>query len=79
MKLRGSAKVQFHVDVFNVLNTPNFSPPEGLMGALSGTAFTPRSTFGRSTSLWYARLGGLNRLYQVGGPRSIQLSTGLSF
>ena len=71
--------LQFRVDSFNVTNTPNFGGPEPLLGLLVGTTFITINSFGRSGSMAAAQLGGLNRLYQVGGPRSFQLSTRVSF
>jgi hypothetical protein len=35
--------------------------------------------FGRSTQLLSTGLGGLNPLFQVGGPRSLQLSLRVTF
>lgn len=73
------AKIELRGDLFNVFNTVSFASPNGRMGTATGSTFVPDSTFGRSTALWSARLGGLSRLYQVGGPRSIQLSARVSF
>jgi hypothetical protein len=63
--------LQFRSDFFNVLNHPNFANPDGNLddGPL----------FGRSSQLLNRGLGGLSPLYQVGGPRSIQLSLKLFF
>jgi hypothetical protein len=59
----GSMSVDLQVDVFNVLNIANFGDPSGVLTA---------STFGRSSSMLNRSLGGLNALYQIGGPRSMQ-------
>ncbi|HET8922529.1 MAG TPA: TonB-dependent receptor [Candidatus Acidoferrum sp.] len=60
------------VDAFNILNHPNFSSfaPFGL------NFFGSRSSlnFSQSSQLVNRGLGGLNALYQMGGPRSLQLS-----
>jgi hypothetical protein len=75
----GNARVQFTLDSFNALNTPNFGSPQPLLGSVAGTRFFPNGGFGRSSSMAAAQLGGLNRLYQVGGPRSFQVSMRVSF
>jgi hypothetical protein len=60
----------FRADVFNVLNHPNFANPTGRI---------TDSLFGQFTQMLNHGLGGLNPLYQIGGPRSLQLSLRLSF
>jgi hypothetical protein len=64
--------LQFRSEFFNVFNHPNF----GNIGN-----FCCSGTFGEATSTLHNSLGGsgLNSLYQVGGPRSIQLALNLSF
>jgi hypothetical protein len=69
-------RLQVGVDVFNLLNQSNFGPPETNLGS---------DQFGESTSLLGASLGGGGReggfspLYQMGGPRSLQLVARLQF
>ncbi len=77
-----SIKLQFRAELFNVLNHPNFGQPIGDLG--SPQFVNPQ--FGVSTqtlgqSLAGGNLGGgsFNPLYQVGGPRSIQLALKLLF
>lgn len=68
--------IQARVDAFNVLNRPNFADPDGFLNNFN---------FGRSTQMLGRSLGnggisgGFNALYQVGGPRSLQLSLKLNF
>ena len=63
--------LQFRTDAFNVLNHPNFTNPLALIGS------DPR--YLRSQSMLNQGLGGLNPLFQEGGPRSLQLSLKLTF
>lgn len=69
-------KLQFKVEVFNLLNHPNFGNPVNVLSS---------SSFGQSTQMLGRSLGnggingGLSPLYQIGGPRSIQLAVRLQF
>ncbi len=69
-------KLQFRAEMFNVLNHPGFADP-------SGELASPH--FGYSTEMLGRSLGrggvngGLNPLYQMGGPRSIQLALRMVF
>jgi hypothetical protein len=64
-------KLEFHADAFNALNHPNFTNPFGYV------QFGP--TYLASQQMLNSGLGGLNPLFQEGGPRSLQLSLKLSF
>ena len=64
-------KLQFKAEAFNALNHP-------LFGQYGNTSNSP-STFGVPSQTLSSSLGGLNALYQLGGPRSIQLALRLSF
>lgn len=66
----GNARVQLRAEWFNVLNTPNFADPQ--VNLLS-------PQFGTSTQMLGRGLGGLNPLYQIGGPRSAQIAARLDF
>lgn len=60
----------FRCDLFNLFNQPNFGAPESNLRS---------GFFGQSTQMRGRSLGGLNPLYQSGGPRSLQLSLKVSF
>jgi hypothetical protein len=62
--------LQLRSDFFNLLNHPNFGNPDGNLDDPS---------FGRSAQTLNQGLGGLSPLYQVGGPRSVQVSLKLIF
>ncbi len=64
-------RLQLRGEAFNLLNRPNFADPDGNL--------TFGSPFGVSTQMLNRGLGGLNALYQIGGPRSIQLGIKLQF
>lgn len=63
--------LQFRADAFNLFNHPNFANPLAYIGL--------GPTFLSSASMLNHGLGGLNPLFQEGGPRSLQLSLKLSF
>jgi hypothetical protein len=63
--------LQFKADAFNVLNHPNFENPQAYV------QYGP--FFLQSQQMLNHGLGGLNPLFQEGGPRSLQLSLRLAF
>src|SRR5262249_33664455 len=71
------------IDMFNIFNHPNFASPNAVLFR-SATVLNP--TFGISQSMFGSGLftggasaGGFNPLYQIGGPRSMQLSVKVQF
>lgn len=64
-------RLQFRAEAFNVLNHPMFGPIYNYL------SYGP-SRFGRSYSTQNS-MGSLNSLFQVGGPRSLQLSLKVMF
>jgi len=75
-RLTDRFSLQARGDLFNILNHPNFGSPINYLSS---------PQFGQSTQTLNAWLGGggqsggLNPLYQIGGPRSIQLALKLQF
>jgi len=80
-KLTERLGMQLRAEAFNVFNHPNFGDP--FAGNFSN--FLPSPFFGQSTQMLGRSLGsggtsgGFNPLYQVGGPRSIQLALRVQF
>jgi hypothetical protein len=77
--LTESVRLQFRAELFNAFNHPNFGIPNSALNPF------PDAFFGQATQMLGRSLGGggtsggLSPLYQVGGPRSVQLSLRLSF
>ena len=75
-KIYERLSLQARADFFNLFNHPNFGPP---------TNYMTSPLFGQATQMLGASLGaggqtgGLNPLYQIGGPRSAQLALKLMF
>ena len=65
-------KLQFRAEAFNLFNHPIF-------GAIQNSLTSGAAVFGRATGTSNNQLGGLNPLYQPGGPRSLQLALKLVF
>jgi len=69
-RLEGRLSLQTRADFFNILNHPNFGSPISYLNS---------PQFGQATQMLNSQLGGLSPLYQIGGPRSIQLALKLQF
>jgi hypothetical protein len=69
-KLVESLNLQFRLDAFNLFNHANFANPNGILTS---------AIFGRASQMLSSGLGGLSPLYQIGGPRSLQLALKLQF
>ena len=76
LKLGERLTLQVRGDYFNILNHPNFGPP---------TNYLSSPLFGQATQMLGTSLGsggqngGLNPLYQIGGPRSVQVAVKFLF
>jgi hypothetical protein len=74
------------IEAFNVVNHPNFAPEKSSLGAVvNGITLFPSGGFGLSQSTFATGVSsagsgaGFNPLYQIGGPRSLQLALRLEF
>jgi hypothetical protein len=77
--------LMLEANAFNVLNHPNFAPEASQLGTVFGGTLFPTSGFGVSNSMLGRGLqggafgSGFSPLYQIGGPRSLQLGLKLEF
>lgn len=83
-RLSERARLTFGAEFFNLLNHPNFAKPSSILGTNDFGDFIVNTNFGRSLNMLGRGLGGsqtsgLNALYQIGGPRSIQFSLRLEY
>lgn len=68
--LKDQLNFQFRAEAFNLFNQANFGSIRNQVGV---------ADFGHAYTLQSTQLGGLNALYQVGGPRSLQLALRIQF
>ncbi len=73
-----SVALQFRADVFNITNTPYFALTGNSLN-FANAAFGVSSTMLNNALFASGTVSGFNPLYQIGGPRSIQLSLKLIF
>jgi hypothetical protein len=83
-RLSERVKISFQAQAFNLFNHPNFANPASLLAFKIGTLVLPFPNFGRSENmlgrgLTQSTTAGLNPLYQVGGPRSMQFGLRLEY
>lgn len=75
-KIAEALSFEFKAEVFNLFNHPSFGDPDGTLAFFG----FPNPSFGTSFRMYGkglgsgGTLGGLNPLYQVGEPRSVQFS-----
>ncbi len=69
-RVPANVRVQVRAELFNLLNHPNFASP---------ATSIDDPLFGQPSQMLNRSLGGLNALYQVGGPRSGQLAVKVIF
>jgi hypothetical protein len=69
-KLTEKVDLQFRAESFNLFNHPNFGDFNASISSVN---------FGQPTAMLGRSLGGLNALYQLGGPRSFQLALRVGF
>lgn len=83
-RIKGATKVQLRAEFFNILNHPNYANPTDLSSnapspfCFCGNAFATASE-SLARGLSSVSHGGLDPIFQTGGPRSGQLAFRISF
>ncbi|WP_263356656.1 TonB-dependent receptor [Acidicapsa ligni] len=70
--IRKQTNIQFRAEAFNLFNHPQFGSIYNLL------SYGP-TEFGYAYNTLNGQLGGLNPLYQIGGPRSLQMMLRIAF
>ncbi len=78
-RLAEHTTMQFRGEAFNVFNHPNFANPLGLVLPPQATAELLSASSLAAMLSGTGTLGQLNQLFQIGGPRSLQLALRLNF
>jgi hypothetical protein len=80
LRIKENMGIQIRCDVFNIFNHPNFGSPDNLFVPSGSATFGLSSQMlGRSLSNTAQGGTGLNSVFQIGGPRSVQLSARFYF
>jgi hypothetical protein len=77
--LKDQWSLRVRSEFFNAFNHPNFGVPDADLGTYADGSLARNTNFGRITRMLNTQLGGLQQAYQMGGPRSVQLSMKLIF
>jgi hypothetical protein len=78
IRLPGPVTAQLRLDAFNVINTPNFGPPDAQL-PFSEEFGKPFKSYAEALGTGTLARGGLLPLQQAGGPRSVQLGLRLIY
>jgi hypothetical protein len=77
IRLQGPARLELRLEAFNVFNRVSFGPPVNTLN--SGLFGQATRTLASSLGAGGVAGGGFSPLYQVGGPRSVQLAVKVQF
>jgi hypothetical protein len=72
-------RLQFRAEMFNIFNHPNFAPYDTSFGTGDPYFGMSKALLDQGSSGSSPGAGGLDSLYALGGPRSIQLALKIFF